>query len=146
MPFSFTLVWYLNWGHKKPSAKCTWWCCLVGLLWQEDKEETGCSFCPAVGWACPYCYFWMCWFSMAAVCNIYKIWVATYVILKGKQVRCVFIAHWQQELCTSESRFSLCNKWRKACLKPKQQRLHSHMFQWISLLTVLIYTLLTLYI
>lgn len=45
------------------------------------------SLCAAPGWACPYCYFWMCQFSIAMVHSIYRIWVATYVRLKSKQVR-----------------------------------------------------------
>lgn len=82
MSFTFSFVWKRNLCKMCLAM-------LTGRIPVKSKQGGAqlLSLCTAPGWACPYCYFWTCWFSIAMECSIYKIWVAAYVRWKSKRVR-----------------------------------------------------------
>lgn len=157
MPFSFTLVQYLNWVHKivpwigdtkSPLQNVPGDAVWQGCCDRKARRRLA-ALCPAAGWACPYCYFWMCWFSVAAVRNIYKIWVATYVRLKSKQVRvcplmCIYSTLTSAGVMYIWRQIQPVQWVEKSVPQAKAAEAAYHMFQWKSLRTVFLYTLLTL--
>lgn len=87
MPFTFTLVWQPRGAHKLLYQVCG--VILTGRLVVRIKtrRSLGCCLYALLQAPCPYCYSWVCWFSIAMVCSIYRVWVAAYFRWKSKQVR-----------------------------------------------------------